>query len=61
MSRPIGKVECPYCQHEQDAPEEETYYDEEEFMDIKCESCNRFFTAYSEVTISFRSEPLEPE
>lgn len=39
-----------------DAPEEETYFDEDEFPDVKCGNCDRYFDVYAEVSIAFRSE-----
>lgn len=54
--RPPAKVECPYCRATMDAPEEETYFDEGEFPDVKCGNCGRYFDVISEVSITFRSE-----
>lgn len=54
--KPVGKVECPYCKAMMDAPDEETYFDEDEFPDFICKKCSRYFDVYAEVSIMFRAE-----
>lgn len=50
-----GKVECPHCQKLIDGPDEEIFYDEDEF-EMRCDDCDKYFDVYAEVSITFRAE-----
>lgn len=57
--RPVEKLTCPHCSHSQEPPYHETYYDEDEFPDILCQSCGAYFDAVVEVAISWRTMKKE--
>ncbi|MGE0289353.1 MAG: hypothetical protein AB7I42_24025 [Bradyrhizobium sp.] len=57
--RPVEKLTCPHCSHTQEPPQEETYFDEDEFPDILCQACGAYFDAVVEVSIAWRTMKRE--
>lgn len=57
--RPAEWLCCPCCFHFQEPPQEETYFDEDEFPDILCQACGAYFDAVVEVSIAWRTMKRE--
>ena len=60
MPEPIGKVECPYCHVAMAGPDEEVFYDEDEF-EMRCDPCGKYFDVIAEVSIAFSSQAKETD